>query len=240
MALAKITILGFKSYLDATGDDLFKNLTIPADIDRETLINNIYNECADFECLYSDPYYMQFMIQTWSKKHLRTWQKWVDALNIEYDPLYNYDRREEWDDVGTKQVVGQNSNKHNESNSSSYENETSASATTEDEAATTNQVSAYDSSAFQNDTKSSSEGSVTNESSGSNSGSNSASGQASDIGSNSLDESNTNKRTGRAYGNIGVTTSQQMLESELEIARFNIINQITDMFVDEFCIPVYV
>lgn len=44
---------------------------------------------------------------------------------------------------------------------------------------------------------------------------------------------------GHLYGNIGVTTSQQMLESEYEVARFNIYEQIADLFIKEFCICVY-
>lgn len=44
---------------------------------------------------------------------------------------------------------------------------------------------------------------------------------------------------GSIYGNIGVTTSQQMLEAEYEVARFNIYEQIADLFIKEFCICVY-
>ena len=44
---------------------------------------------------------------------------------------------------------------------------------------------------------------------------------------------------GRIHGNVGVTTSQQMLQSELDIARFNIVQQITDLFMTEFLIMVY-
>lgn len=44
---------------------------------------------------------------------------------------------------------------------------------------------------------------------------------------------------GNIYGNIGVTTSQQMLEAEYEVARFNIYEQIADLFIKEFCICVY-
>ena len=45
--------------------------------------------------------------------------------------------------------------------------------------------------------------------------------------------------TGRIHGNIGVTTSQQMLQSELDLARFNIIQEITNLFMVELCIMVY-
>lgn len=63
-----------------------------------------------------------------------------------------------------------------------------------------------------------------------------------DSGTSNTDASGSyaNKRDGLAYGNIGVTTSQQMLESELEVARWNLIEQITDMFIRDFCILVYV
>ena len=44
---------------------------------------------------------------------------------------------------------------------------------------------------------------------------------------------------GRTHGNIGVTTAQQMLEAELKIARFNLVKQISDVFIKEFCIMVY-
>lgn len=63
-----------------------------------------------------------------------------------------------------------------------------------------------------------------------------------DTGTSNTDASGTyaNKRDGLAYGNIGVTTSQQMLEAELEVARWNLVDQITDMFIRDFCILVYV
>ena len=48
---------------------------------------------------------------------------------------------------------------------------------------------------------------------------------------------NTNELTRR--GNIGVTTSQQMLQSELDIATWNLYEHIADLFVTEFCIMVY-
>lgn len=46
--------------------------------------------------------------------------------------------------------------------------------------------------------------------------------------------------TSYIHGNIGVTTSQQMLESELELApKINTINYITNSFKMRFCILVY-
>lgn len=44
---------------------------------------------------------------------------------------------------------------------------------------------------------------------------------------------------GRIHGNIGVTTSQQMLISELDLGYWNIYEKVTDIFLTEFVIPVY-
>lgn len=43
----------------------------------------------------------------------------------------------------------------------------------------------------------------------------------------------------RSYGNIGVTTSQQMIEQEREVAQFCIYDFITQSFIDRFCIEIY-
>lgn len=64
-------------------------------------------------------------------------------------------------------------------------------------------------------------------------------------GSTTENESGTNKRdlthkrTGRTHGNIGVTTSQQMIQSEREVAMFNIYDIIAESFVENFCLMVY-
>ena len=43
-----------------------------------------------------------------------------------------------------------------------------------------------------------------------------------------------------AYGNIGVTTSQEMLTQELELAKIiNVIPIIIESFKDRFCLMVY-
>ena len=55
-----------------------------------------------------------------------------------------------------------------------------------------------------------------------------------------IEDSTSNSHTSRIRGNIGVTTSQQMLEQELEIApKLNIINYIVDSFKKRFCLLVY-
>lgn len=46
------------------------------------------------------------------------------------------------------------------------------------------------------------------------------------------------EHTGRTHGNIGVTTSQQMLQAEYDIALWNLYDHIADVFLKEFIIPI--
>lgn len=55
-----------------------------------------------------------------------------------------------------------------------------------------------------------------------------------------LDASANEKRTGRAHGNIGVTSlSQLFVEYQKNTATWNIYEKITDIFLAEFIIPVF-
>lgn len=51
--------------------------------------------------------------------------------------------------------------------------------------------------------------------------------------------SNDSEHNGRIHGNIGVTTSQQMLNQELDLGYWNLYQRITQLFLQEFVIPVY-
>lgn len=58
-------------------------------------------------------------------------------------------------------------------------------------------------------------------------------------GTNEAENWNEVKRTGRAYGNIGVTTTQQMIEQERETDKFNIYDVIIESFKNRFCLLIY-
>lgn len=195
MSRAKITLIGINNYCVANGYSLFDKVLIPPGIDRDMLIHAILLRAGDFEVLYPNPDFMQDVINSLFKRWYKTFAKWEKALSIEYDPLSNYDKKEEWTD------------------NSKADASTSSTSKSDD----TLKVSAYDSDMMHDKEMTS--------------GDNSAS-----ITSKS---NANNKRVGRAYGNIGVTTSQQMLDAELTIARFNLYNQIADIIVRDICIMVY-
>ena len=231
MSLAKITIVGQEMWLQKDSKSLFDLFTLPEAIDKDACIDNIMLECGEFEVLYSDPYFMQSAIGVWSKKHYRTFEKWAAALAIDYNPLENYDRIEEWTDTGNeKSDVG-----FEDKTKTTTDSTTDSSGKSEQGGNTEDLVSAFDSDSYQESEKHEID---TDESHEDNVKSNNV------LNNETTQNTTVNKDTegkheGRIHGNIGVTTSQQMLQSELDIARFNLVQQITDLFATELCILVY-
>lgn len=208
MSSAKMTLIGCNTFFKNMNDDLFKGLLLPEGLAKDTLTNNILLQGGDFEVVYADPFFLQNAISIWADREAATFERWVNALAIEYAPLENYDRHEDWTDTldsdGTSRTTGTN--------------DTSTNGTV------TTDVSAYDSNGYQPKEKVTTAETIDNDTTENN--------------TSTLD--NEGVHTGRIHGNIGVTTSQQMLESELDLGYWNIYSRITDMFLKEFCIMIYV
>ncbi len=202
MSSATLTLIGLNNFLDTRNIDLFEKLSFPDGIDKETAIQNILLMCDEKELLYPNPDFMIEAIGLWSKKWNRTFTKWINALNIEYNPLENYDRQESWSD----------------SASTSESNSASANDSSYGSNSMLNDVSAFNSDYLRND--SASQNNVRNAAS--------SSSRANNL------KAELSKHEGRVHGNIGVTTSQQMLQAEIDIDRFNIYDEIAIIFMREF------
>ena len=244
MSSAKITTVGFYQYMNAYNNDLFGLLNLPPGIDKDTLVNNILLRGGEFEVVYSNPDFYKSAIGLWSNKHYRTFEKWINALNIDYNPLENYDRMEEWSDSGSRTNTGTVSDSGIRKNTGTQSTESSSKDNFKESGNSTSsdEISAYNSNSFQNDKKNttnSSNSSETNTTTN-NTRTDNLSESNSNTRTDNLSEKTNSNRIGRAHGNIGVTTSQQMLQSELDIAKWNIYEKITDLFLSEFCIMVYV
>lgn len=218
MAQAKITLIGIENYLNPERS-VFDSLVLPEGIDKDVLIGSIILRCQEFELLYSEPDFLTSAINVWSRKNYRTFEKWVKALNIEYDPLYNYDRTEEFEDVHEGSFESGGKGKNTLTNN--------LTDTTND--TLTHSEKAYNDANFVGTTQDKSEGSITRTGTASNDLEN----------SNNGSDKYKNIHKARLFGNIGVTTSQQMLQSELDVARWNMYEHIADLFCNEFCLMVY-
>lgn len=230
MAQAKITLIGIENYLNPERS-VFDSMILPEGIDKDVLIGSIILRCQEFELLYSDPDFLIPAVGVWSRKNYRTFNKWVKALDIEYDPLFNYDRTEEYTDTHTG-----SSNRTGSFNTSGSGSNTLTNNLTDTSADTlTHSEKAYNDTNYVGTTQDQSNGSITRTGTASNALSNTNQGSDSDQSNDNY----TNVHKARLFGNIGVTTSQQMLQSELDIARWNLYEHIADLFCNEFCIMVY-
>ena len=230
MAQAKITLIGIENYLNPE-HSVFELMTMPEGIDKETLIGAIMLRCQEFALLYSDPDFLISAVNIWSRKNYRTFDKWVKALDISYDPLFNYDRTEEYTDTHNGKFENSGTSGNTRTDDLTMTNNLSDT----NDVTTTHSEKAYNDSNYVGTTQDVIDQDEKHTGTVKNTGSVTDSATATNGGSDEY----TDIHKARLYGNIGVTTSQQMLQSELDIARWNLYEHIADLFCQEFCIMVY-
>lgn len=176
-----ISVLGMWQFNNA----LFDKFIVPAQIDKQDVVDTILMECAELPVVYTNWDVLQGAIGLFSKRRLHSWERMATALFEDYNPLHNFDRYED-----------------------STDDENTASSGSAD---SVNTVNGYN-------------------------------GDAEHDRQNTNGKSETkrgNKHKAHLYGNIGVTTSAQMLSGELEIRKNDLISIIVLEFKENFCIMVY-
>jgi len=96
----KFTLSGFENFMNGDDSSLFAEVELPVGVNSDVVKAVILERYGEMETLYADPYKMKFATTLFFKKHSRTFEKWFNAVNMDYEPLYNYDRYEEWTDEG--------------------------------------------------------------------------------------------------------------------------------------------
>ena len=298
---ASLTLWGMYQY-DPT---ILSGLQLPDGMDADTVTDNLLLETAALELLYPDPNFLKKAITIWSAERIDVWQKLYNTTVLEYDPIENYDRKEESLETAAGSVVDQRTHNRTAEQSAQVSGSQTGSRNTRTDTAgsdsssrntrtdsagsdssnrmtrkdtagsdVTNRIgsnesiaanTAYDSNAFANTAKNNSSGSDQTQASRTETESDSDQTQASRTetgsGSESTDSSSTEASAGRAseklhedgsrssedqrrvssriHGNIGVTTTQQMLQSEREVAEFCMVDYIINDFIGKFCVMVY-
>ena len=201
-----VSILGVYDYDNTVLDEF----ALPANVSRETFRMELFRNCAELELLYSDPDVLRPMLKYWSANRLPIWEELEKTLHYEYNPIENYDRREDWSDDSVSEASG-NSN----TTSSINTNHTTTNKIAAFNAAEDDQLKTRDTTNNIASDKSTSSGdSTTNTSAGSN-------------------------HTGRMHGNIGVTTTQAMIKEQRDVVQFSVIEYIVNDFKHDFCLMVY-
>lgn len=227
MAKLTMSVMGMYEYDNTLLDDM----SLPDDLDRENVINNILMETAELEVLYPNIIVFKMAILHWSKKNCPIWQKLKETTEYEYNPIFNTDRSYYWEDVTTeKRTTDGDETTGSASNGTSNSHSQNGGSDNNEQ-----KVSAYDSSEYQPRQQDTTTYGQTNNVDGEST--------LEENGTRNYNESNDRSEQHihkeKAEGNIGVTTTQQMIKEEREVVKFNIIDYIVEDFKRRFCLLIY-
>lgn len=237
MSIATQTLLGLYQIGLQRDQNFFDKLTFPDGIDHDVAVTNILHQAGDFEVLYPSLDFMCDACEMFSTKWARTFEKWLNVMNIDYEPLENYNRLEHWSDSTSESSAHSLSSSESTSASDSTSTSVHTSDSTTNSTTTDNDISAFNANTLQNDTSAAVDaitaGQSTNDSKTQN--------MTLSRTDNKLHEDNEREHfydhEGRVHGNIGVMTTQAMYKEEWELAKLNIYDEIYILFAREFLIP---
>ena len=239
MMRATIDLLGMYKY-DPT---ILDGLKIPEELDLQDVKDNLLMETAEQELIYNDHAFLKFAITSWSRKQYPIWQELYDTTQYEYNPIWNKDGT--YTETETRDLAGTEdwTDTHNLELKDTYNKEDKETRNL----ATTNDITQDDYTyGFNSENASKAAQTVTDQ-------------DTSDTGTDTVNQTGTITRadtgtlkkdrdttdTGTItierteQGNIGVTTTQQMIKEQREVVQLNIIDVIIKDFIDRFCLKVY-
>ena len=223
---------------------LLDGVVVPAGIDANILKSQIMLECGLLTPLYSEPAVMKAAIAQWFAARDWTFEHLLKIIRAEYDPIDNYDRREVWDKEtdSWRDRTEQLSGKDQRDFDSTLSNDDSTVRSVEGDLTTEQEVSPYNSSSYVDSQKSTvSDGQeITTKTTYGRKDT-----QNDDItyGKKTTTDDDLDQNEhyeGRTHGNIGVVTTQEIINQELELlAKFNIYGWIAKQFCADLMLLIY-
>ena len=236
---ATVDLIAMYNY-DNTLLDLMQ---IPEDIDRATLIDNLLMESAEQELLYSNLGFLKQAIGSWSAKQLPIWQHLLETTKYDYNPIWNKDgtvtETETRDLKGSEKVKDETDRVDNltDKNTRDFEDKETRDLKND----SLNSVYGFNSSdaapANQDEVKDT--GTDTIEHTGTDTMDHTG---RQDIDRNlqrDTTDTGTVKHERIEQGNIGLTSTQDLISQERQIALFNVMDVIIKDFIKRFCLAVY-
>ena len=221
---ATLSILGLHK---ATEGAIWDDLAVPEGVDQDVLVMSILAECAELEVLYPEPATMGTIIGLWSAAELPIWRKLYETTQLDYNPLWNKDAL--ITETESRDHVSRDAGSENET----FRSEGSSSRSQNDAATQTGQVSAYDATDFQNRDKTSTSADSTEHVVADNENRTDRSSNRETVDGDSRTFEH------RETGNIGITSSQELVRQQREVVQFNIYDYIVQSFKRRFCLLVY-
>lgn len=104
-------------------NDLFEDIVLPEQIDKDTCINAIIDKCENHVMLYIDYPFVKNKITRFFQKNYQQYQRLAEVIMLEYGILENYDRTREYTRKVKRQSDGTDTNKVSAFNSNDFTND---------------------------------------------------------------------------------------------------------------------
>ena len=233
----------------------------PDDDMRESFLNYFLLEYGQFTPIYQEPDHLLAHIGAVANSLKYTIDKLYATLSLEYNPIENYDRHENWTDTRTPDL---STDKTEGKQTDFLGGDTLTMAGGESNTKTGNevdsrdphnverQVSADNTGAYfpsektieDTDARTTTYNNVTDTQQYNNRSDTRIYNNRQDVeassGNETLTGTDENEHVGRVHGNIGVTTSQQMVLSERnDVSYYNFIDDVARLYGEKLCILIY-
>ena len=167
-------------------------------------------------------------LSVWHKSRQYYFDKLYQTTLLEYDPIYNVDETETITETRTPDI--EKTSTENGGNTTTY----GKTEQVTDSVTGTNKVTPFDDSTnFYNDSQSNQSGTTTNTNGGADSTTHNKTQTNTETGT---EETETERHR---MGNIGVTSSQDLIEQERKIANFDLLDIWLERFSERFLVPVW-
>ena len=238
---------------------LFDNVVIPSGLDKDTLINCLVLDTAEMEIIYPRPDFLKMALTTWSYKQLPVWTKLYESTMFEYNPIWNKDgtivETETRNLAGTDYTTNNTDRVDNlqDKNTRNFQDKNTRNLNDQEtrNLTDTNTHSVY---GFNSSTEAPESKDVTN-GTGTDTFSHTGTDTVDHSGTDTVDhtgrqdidtvsdkkttDTGTIKHERTEQGNIGLTSTQQLIKEEREVDQFNIYDYIINDFRQRFCLALY-
>lgn len=218
-------------------------MQIPEALDRQTLVDNLLMESAELEILYSNGEFLKQAIGTWSAKNIHVWEELYDTTQYEYNPIWNKDGTIV--ELETRNLAGSDHTTDNTDRIDNLQDKNTRNTTDTDTKnltdGNTHSVYGFNSSTAAPESK--------------DEGTQGGTDTITHTGADTLDhtgrqdidrtfqknttDTGTIKHERTEQGNIGLTSTQELIEKQRSVVEFNIMDVIIKDFIQRFCIGVY-
>lgn len=247
---ATLSLMGMYEY-DHTILDFFHYPDKWEIADIAVFVNKLLLDTAELEIIYPNADIFKTAIKYWSAAEVNNWNKLYNTTVLDYNPIWNkngtvteiekHSKNNNYTDVTDGKIADHSSTNGNQNTETSGNENTNTTNNTNEK----DYVFGFNSeSAAQSGETVTDDTGRTNTDRSENTKSNSSANTEATTTNNTNFKHDEKENIDREYtrteqGNIGITTTQQMINEEREVDKFNLMDYIIDRFKQRFCLLVY-